>query len=855
MGNNNSGKIEGGNGKNVIVTGGGNLGQINGGGEDDVIVVANNNSGVVEGNNGNDKITVGSNNAGIISGDNGDDIITLANNNSGIVGGDNGDDKIIIADNNSGKIEGGNADDNITIGCNNTGEVDGGSGNNVIFIKENCSLVSGYKFKDLNNNNQWDQGEPGISAWTINLYKKEGGLISSTVTNEDGYYEFRELKDDTYLVCEKPKDGWRQSYPSVQDGSTDCNSEKTRGWQILIEKSINVNQRNFGNLKEGEGKETGTIKGKKFNDINGDGSVMGDPILSNWIIRLYKSSSSPWALIDSKVTNEKGEYEFKVTSEVYKVCEVLKGGWIETFASSPTTNNSPNKSEEGPFCQTVNIDTSDEVNTKNFGNFFGKISEKGSIIIHKFTFGGDRIFGIDLNLNGSIFDHADVKSEDGYVSNIFLNLPAGNYTVKETLVAGWKEVYNDCNITLLNGTSKDCTIVNIKNGKILIGKETMGGTDGPFDFSIKVGNNLPASLKITTQSSNDPHFPADSFFDVFFDINSGLIVNRQHPSDPIERPNQIPVEIVELQLLGWMFRNPPVQCLDTTTENPVSFTNLTHNLGQNGLNVKFSINPGQQLKCLFTNEIQGGGGGGGSGGGRGGWGGSGEGSDGGGSSGAFVSGQARPTLTIIDSSIKILNITKTEVTISWETDFPSSGYIIYSKESEAKPMDFLDKSGNPPKYGYTNTTNEIDIDPKTALHTVTITGLEANNTYYFRLISREPFAFGNEYKFTTAAILGQQAVSSTPPVKAPETQEQKTSSIAPKGEQSPSSGVEETTAKEETEEKTADQLAALVEAGTIGSTWDWIRSNAILWIILLILLVLISIYYYYKNWRQNQISN
>jgi len=86
---------------------------------------------------------------------------------------------------------------------------------------------------------------------------------------------------------------------------------------------------------------------------------------------------------------------------------------------------------------------------------------------------------------------------------------------------------------------------------------------------------------------------------------------------------------------------------------------------------------------------------------------------------------------------------ETGATIVWNTNHPSTSRVIYGTVSH--PI-----LGDAPNYGYANSTVEKDDSLKVTSHTVTITGLTAGTTYYYRAVSHgSPEAVGVEKSFTT----------------------------------------------------------------------------------------------------------
>lgn len=76
------------------------------------------------------------------------------------------------------------------------------------------ALIEGYKWNDLNGNGLWDEGEPGMNGWLINL---SGAVSTSTLTHYDdsgkaGYYSFS-VAPGSYTVSEVEQAAWMQTYP------------------------------------------------------------------------------------------------------------------------------------------------------------------------------------------------------------------------------------------------------------------------------------------------------------------------------------------------------------------------------------------------------------------------------------------------------------------------------------------------------------------------------------------------------------------------------------------------------------------------------------------------------------------
>ena len=91
------------------------------------------------------------------------------------------------------------------------------------------------------------------------------------------------------------------------------------------------------------------------------------------------------------------------------------------------------------------------------------------------------------------------------------------------------------------------------------------------------------------------------------------------------------------------------------------------------------------------------------------------------------------------------SVTSTSTTITWTTDDPATSRVIYDTVSHGE-------LGAAPNYGYANSTVEADATPKVTSHSVSITGLTAGTTYYYRTVSHgSPDAVSSEKTVATSA--------------------------------------------------------------------------------------------------------
>lgn len=159
--------------------------------------------------------------------------------------------------------------------------------------------ICGMKFNDLNGNGSKDNGEPGLSGWTINL--SMGAVQMTATTDENGEYCFNNLAAGTYTVSETPQDGWQQTYPSSSGTHT-----------VTITSGLNLIGIDFGNKEKFDPSCTDF----ENNSMNG--------WQANNILTSFQQNGSNHYI---QTTDQAGVSTFYTTSKPYT------GNWTSLFSN------------------------------------------------------------------------------------------------------------------------------------------------------------------------------------------------------------------------------------------------------------------------------------------------------------------------------------------------------------------------------------------------------------------------------------------------------------------------------------------------------------------------------------------
>lgn len=394
-------------------------------------------------------------------------------------------------------------------------------------------IIQGKKFNDLNIDGNHDNGEPYLNNWTIRLYKKNGNnwdFIDSKLTGHTGtagQYRFENLTLGQYKICEVLQTGWGQTSPTGNPNNVAGDEAPRCRITSINQSGQSRTGQSFGNV------ELGSISGTKYEDLNGDGDrgyeQGSEPGLENWTIELYSTSEGK---IKSVITDSKGDYWFdNLLPGDYKVCEVLKNGWVNTQPGN------------GSLCYDINLKPGEDLKKINFGNF-----KVGKVTVIKFhdrnqdgikNDGEEVLSGWDINLSSNSGNL--LKTTDSSGEAIFDSLLAENYTLSENLKDGWKQTNIYCEgkkgtlIEIMSGDDLSCYIGNYHQPTATLFKSnntypnsTTPGSIVTFTLKLKVeGNNLN---NVVIKDILPPNFTFNNVWSATLNGNPITLTNPNYSS-------------------------------------------------------------------------------------------------------------------------------------------------------------------------------------------------------------------------------------------------------------------------------------------------------------------------------------
>jgi hypothetical protein len=382
--------------------------------------------------------------------------------------------------------------------------------------------ISGIVFNDLNSNGVKDAGESGIANWKIRL---AGFALDSALTNANGNYSFSDVAAGNYTVSEVLPSGWKQTFPS---------SPGTHS--VTVAEGQKVTGKDFGNFLNG------SISGKIFNDVNGNGTLeAGETGMQDWLVRLKKNN----IVVDSTLSDVDGDYAFtNLNAGTYEVVEKQISGWLQitpdytpfvitggTVFADIDFGNFQTGMISGLKFYDANNNGSKEANENGIANWKIRLKNTGTQlqVDSALTDGyGNYQFSISIPGEYEISEEqqsgwTQTSPQSGtHVRNMlsgsnFTGVNFGNYQPPASL-SGMK--FNDANA---NGT-KDAGETGIANWKILISGSTTDSTTTNANGNYVFANLFAGSYTLSEESKSGwiQSYPSSGTHSVTLSVGENL---------------------------------------------------------------------------------------------------------------------------------------------------------------------------------------------------------------------------------------------------------------------------------------------------------------------------------------------
>ncbi len=190
--------------------------------------------------------------------------------------------------------------------------------------------ISGKVYQDLDLNNQWDPGEPGLTGVTLELQVWDGTQYVSTglfqSTNALGEYSFTYSTPGRFRVVETQPAGYLSV--SANPGQVDGASEGVaRGTDIIEEIDLlggqHSRQNNFGEALPAR------ITGSVFEDLNDNGiRDPGEPGIGGAEVQLLDAAGNPTGI--TTLTDADGQFAFNnLFPGTYGLQELQPAGYLD----------------------------------------------------------------------------------------------------------------------------------------------------------------------------------------------------------------------------------------------------------------------------------------------------------------------------------------------------------------------------------------------------------------------------------------------------------------------------------------------------------------------------------------------
>ncbi len=171
--------------------------------------------------------------------------------------------------------------------------------------------IGDFIWNDLDKDGVQDAGEPGIAGVTVTLYDNAGNPLRTTITDNNGYYQFTDVALGTYTIGLTPPVGYVLSGANTtnddQDSDFDAATFRTAPFTV----TAGTTDLSFDGGLNVTPPTRAAVGDKVWNDLNNNGLQDGsEPGVPGVTVQLYTYIGGVGTLIGTRTTDAFGNYMF-----------------------------------------------------------------------------------------------------------------------------------------------------------------------------------------------------------------------------------------------------------------------------------------------------------------------------------------------------------------------------------------------------------------------------------------------------------------------------------------------------------------------------------------------------------------
>lgn len=166
--------------------------------------------------------------------------------------------------------------------------------------------IGDFVWEDMNFNGIQDNSEPGIADVKVSLYRKNGSLYSSQITDNQGKYMFIDIPANSYYLSFQALQDYQVTFSNPAFNALNSKADasgKTATFSITNGKNSDLDAGLY---------RSGSISGLVWEDMDGDGSneAGNDGILQGILVEISGEDGQGISFMAQTVTDANGVYHF-----------------------------------------------------------------------------------------------------------------------------------------------------------------------------------------------------------------------------------------------------------------------------------------------------------------------------------------------------------------------------------------------------------------------------------------------------------------------------------------------------------------------------------------------------------------